>query len=185
MRKAFWSVIFCLLLSSCGDFPEYRYDQSDSYCVLKIPFATGVIGRQYIGYFYLTSTLQFLDADPVRALFIGGPSHIDLEVGSVQSIEIGGNHYKPNFDKRYFHGELAYFGPAYLFDAEQSEAIYQAMLAGDNLKFHGRREIGKPYETELYNFFFDSHNAPFAACINRLLNENDLKQIEANRQEKL
>ena len=48
-------VVLSSLLISCGDFPSYSYDQSEDYCVMDFPFAGGLIGRKYVGYFYITS----------------------------------------------------------------------------------------------------------------------------------
>ncbi|TQV76555.1 hypothetical protein FLL45_00915 [Aliikangiella marina] len=170
-------VVLSSLLISCGDFPSYSYDQSEDYCVMDFPFAGGLIGRKYVGYFYITSTLQYLDHDPEVEIFIGGPSGLDMEVGSVQKVEIDDQTFFPKFHKSYLQGELQYLGPAFTFTKSQSEKIFQALQDGYDLSIHGRLEVGKQYETEIYNFFFDSNEAPFRSCINRLLNEEDLEQI--------
>ncbi len=169
--------IALLLLTACGDFPDYRYDQSQDYCVIKFPFAGGYIGRQYVGYFNITSTLQYLDAEPEIEIFVGGPSHLDLEVGSVQKVEIDDKFYTPQFHKNFVHGELQYWGPAFTFNKEKSSEIYRALQDGHDLTIHGRLEVGKQYETDIYNFFFDSDDEPFRNCVNRLLDENDLKKL--------
>lgn len=170
--------ICLLLLTSCGDFPSYDYEQSEDYCVLSFPFAGGFIGRKYVGYFNITSTLQYLDSDPEVEIYIGEPSHIDLEVGSVQKVEIGGETFFPEFHKSYLQGELEYWGPAFTFTKEQSSKIYKLLQAGDDLTIYGRLEVGKQYETDVYNFFFGSDDEPFRNCINRLLDEEDLKAIQ-------
>ncbi|TQV86561.1 hypothetical protein [Aliikangiella coralliicola] len=171
-------VILGLLLTSCGDFPDYRYEQSEDYCVLTFPFAGGFFNRKYIGYLNITSTLRYLDSSPKLAIFVGEPSHIELEVGSVQKIEIDDKEYIPEFHQNYLHAELQYWGPAFVFNDSQTENIYKALQDGHNMVIHGRIEIGSQYETEIYNFFFEDKEEPFNACVNRLLDEDDLKQIE-------
>ena len=172
------SIVFvALLLSSCGDFPDYRYDRSDDYCVISFPFAGGIFDRKYVGYFNLTSTLQFLDSDPELGIFIGEPSHIELETGSVQKIEINDQTFIPEFNKNFLHPELQYWGPAFTFNAQQSQKIYAALQEGYDITIHGRLEIGVQYETEIYNFFFEDDDEPFRACVNRLLSEKDLENL--------
>ncbi|WP_444998120.1 hypothetical protein [Aliikangiella sp. IMCC44359] len=174
------SLILCIiLLTSCGDFPDYHYDKTEDYCVLAFPFAGGFFGRKYVGYFYITSTLQYLDSDPEIEIFIGEPTHIDLEVGSVQKVEIGDQSFIPEFRKRYTQGEMQYWGPAFLFNKEQSTEMFKLLQDGNDPTIHGRLEIGKQYETSIYNFFFDSTEEPFRACINRLLNAEDLEKIKS------
>jgi hypothetical protein len=175
--KKFSIILWVLLLSACGDFPSYRYEQSENYCVLNFPFAGGLFDRKYIGYFNITSTLQFLDADPEYEIFIGEPSGIQLEVGSVIKVEIGDKVYMPTFHKTYVQGELQYWGPAFTFTKAQSTEIYNSLQEGNDLTIYGRLEVGKPYETEIYNFFFDSDDRPFRSCINQLLDEEDLAAI--------
>lgn len=172
----------CLLLLSCGDFPDYRYEQSEEYCVLTFPFAAGFLDRKYIGYFNLTSTLQYLDSDPEVEIFIGEPSHIEMEPGSVQKVEIDEQFYIPQFHKNYLQAELQYWGPAFTFDKQQSDKIYAALKQGHNLTVHGRVEVGQQYETELYNFFFDDVNTQQMNCVNRLLSEEDVQRINAAKQ---
>jgi len=172
-----------LILAGCGDFPDYRYDQSDQYCVIKFPFAAGLIDRKYIGYFTITSTLQFLDADPELAIYVSGPSNIELEPGSVQKVEIADQEFYPEFMQNYLQGELQYWGPAFLFNAEQSQKIYQGLKDGYDLYIYGRFEVGSQYETQIYNYFFDSDDKPFHDCVNRLLDENDLKRIAEQKKQ--
>ncbi len=181
MKKLIALLFVSTLLTACGDFPDYRYDQSQQYCVIKFPFAGGFFERKYVGYFNITSTLQYLDADPEMQIFIGGPSHIELEPGSVQKVEIADKVFLPKFEKNFLHGELQYWGPAFLFDDKQTEQIYQLLKEGNNLTIHGRLEVGAQYETELYNFFFDSDEEPFLGCVNRLLEEDDIKAIVARK----
>ncbi|MET1256060.1 hypothetical protein [Aliikangiella maris] len=173
--------ISLLLLTSCGDFPDYSYDRSENYCVLTFPFAGGFIGRKYVGYFYITSTLQYLDADPEVEIFIGEPSHIELEEGSVFKIELNGKEFLPEFKRRLAHGELQYWGPAFLFDRQQSTEILQLLRQGHNPIIYGRLKVGHQYETEIYNFFFDDKEVQFKSCVNRLLNEDDLEEL-SNRE---
>lgn len=172
--------IFCCLVS-CGDFPDYDYERTESYCSLSFPFAGGFIGRKYVGYFNVTSTLQYIDADPHLSIFIGGPSHIKLEVGSVQKVEIAEQIYHPTFEKSYFQPEMQYLGKAFTFDEKESNAIYKALQEGHDLTIVGRLEIGSQYETDIYNFFFEDADKPFRACINQLLNEDDLRLIRENK----
>jgi len=178
MKKLALSICL-LLLTSCGDFPSYKYESSEDYCVLTFPFAGGFLERKYVGYFNITSTLQYLDSDPEVEIFIGEPSHIELEPGSVHKVEIAEQTFYPQFHKVFLHGELQYYGPAFVFTKEQSEIIYDSLQQGDDLTVFGRLEVGKQYETQIYNFFFDSKDQPFRACINRLLDEEDLVDITA------
>lgn len=177
--KKICSLICVLLVTSCGDFPSYDYEQSEDYCVLSFPFAGGFLGRKYVGYFNVTSTLQYLDSDPEIEIFIGEPSHIELEVGSVQKVEIGDETFFPKFHKTYLQGELQYWGPAFTFNKEQSKKIYEQLREGEDLTIYGRLEVGKQYETEIYNFFFGSDDAPFRDCVNRLLDEEDLNKLKS------
>ena len=181
MKKISLSFLLVILLSSCGDFPDYRYEQSDDLCVMSFPFAGGLIGRKYIGYFNLVSTLQFLDGDPEYSAFIGEPSHIELETGSVQTIEIAGKIYRPQFEKTYTNGELQYWGPAFTLTDADATQIYQDLQDGYDMTITGRLEVGKQYETDIYNFFFSGDDEPFRNCINRLLTEEDLQKIEKQR----
>lgn len=184
MRKLLVSLLTCLLVS-CGDFPSYSYDQSEDSCMMDFPFAGGLIGRKYVGYFYIISSLQYLDYDPEVEIFIGGPSGLeDIEVGSVQKIVIDGETFLPKFHRSYLQGEMQYMGPAFTFTKEQSEKIFKSLQEGNDISIHGRLEVGKQYETDIYNFFFGMDEEPFRSCINRLLNEEDLKQIVERKKEK-
>jgi len=167
----------CFFITSCGDFPDYSYDQSEEHCVMSFPFAGGIIGRQYIGYFRVISSLQYLDAEPSYKIIATGPSHIELEAGSFQKLIINNKEFKPKFDSEYLEAELQLWGPTFVFDEIQSAEIYQLLKQGYNLDILGRIEVGHQYETRVYNFFFDSADEPFKACINRLLNEEDLKLL--------
>ena len=177
MKKFTLIIIISVLLTACGDFPDYRYEQSEEHCVLNFPFAGGLFGRKYIGYFNLVSTLQYLDSDPELSIFIGEPSHIELEPGSVQKVEIDGKNYVPEFHLNYLHAELQYWGPAFTFSSQQAEQIYHSLQQGNNLIIHGRLEVGRQYETKIYNFFFDDTNAPLESCVNRLLNQQDMQEL--------
>ncbi|WP_196137467.1 hypothetical protein [Aliikangiella sp. G2MR2-5] len=179
--KGLFTAVLCVALSSCGDFPDYRYDQSQEYCVLSFPFAGGIFDRKYVGYFNITSTLQYLDSDPMMSIFIGEPSHIELEPGSVHTVEIADKKYHPEFHRNYLQAELQYWGPAFTFNSEQTEEIYAALREGYDLTIYGRLEVGAQYETEIYNFFFDSDDAPFRACVNRLLSDEDIKTLIEQR----
>ena len=181
MRKIILILIILISTISCGDFPEYSYDKSSDYCVLSFPFAGGIFDRKYVGYFNLISSLQYLDSQPQLQIFIGEPSHIKLEVGSVREIEINDKTYVPEFKKNYLHGELQYYGPAFIFNSEQSTEIYSALKEGYNLTMYGRLAVGKRYETELYNFFFDDVNQPFEKCVNRLLDKEDIINLKNNQ----
>jgi hypothetical protein len=178
MRK-YWVILSIFLLSSCGDFPDYQYTKSENYCVISFPFAGGFIGRKYVGYFNIVSTLQYLDLDPEIYIFVGEPSHLDLEVGTLLNIEIAGKTYLPEFKKKHMDGELQYWGPAFIFNKTQSQAIYNALNEGYDITFNGRLEVGKHYETTVYNYFFDSDAEKFNACINRLLDETDLQKLKS------
>jgi len=171
-----------LLISSCGDFPDYSYDQSEEYCVMSFPFAGGIIGRQYIGYFRVISSLQYLDAEPAVKIIATGPSHIELEAGSFQKLIINNKEYKPKFDAKHLEAELQLWGPTFVFDEAQSTEIYQLLQQGYDFDIHGRIEVGHQYETTIYNFFFDSADEPFKTCINRLLNEEDLKTLDKSKE---
>ncbi len=171
-------VLSSLLLSSCGDFPEYDYDQSNDYCVMMFPFAGGIIGRQYVGYLRIISSLQYLDDDPSLKVIVTGPSHIELEPGSVQKIIIDDKVFKPNFIAEHLEAELQLWGPAFIFTEEQSTEIYRLLQEGNDIKILGRLEVGHQYETDIHNFFFGSADEPFRRCINRLLDEEDIIALE-------
>jgi hypothetical protein len=171
------SLVASAFLTSCSDFPDYRYEQAQDSCMLSFPFAAGIIGRKYIGYFNLISTLQYLDSEPELSIFIGEPSHIEIEVGSVQKIEINDQVFVPQFHQNYLQGEYQYWGPAFTFNHEQSSLIYAALKEGYDMTIYGRVEIGEQYETEMYNLFFDDTDEPFRACINRLLTKEEVSQL--------
>lgn len=179
--KAYLIVIVSLLLSSCGDLPEYSYDQSEDYCLMSFPFAGGVIGRQYIGRLKVISTLQYMDADPVVKVIATGPSHIELERGSFQKLIINDQVFVPEFEKTHLEAELQLWGPTFIFTPEQSTKIYQLMQEGHNLNFLGRIEVGHQYDTDILNYFFESKDEPFRKCINRLLDEGDLVKLGINQ----
>ena len=166
-------LVLVFVLQGCGDFPEYRYDQSNEFCVMKFPFAGGIIGRQYIGYLQFISTLQYMDAEPTYKVIVTGPSHLELDAGSFQKLIINEQVFVPHFEASHLEAELQIWGPAYLFDEQQSDQIYQLMREGYDLNFIGRIEVGHQYDTDVYNFFFDSNDKPFRECINRLLEEED------------
>ena len=167
-----------MLLSGCGDFPDYGYDQSEDFCVMSFPFAGGIFNREYIGYFRLVSTLQYLDADPEYRVFATGPSNIELEAGSFQKLLIADKEYKPRFEPNHLEAELEIWGPAFLFDEKESVEIFQLIQEGNDFEIHGRLEVGRPYETTILNYFFESSEEPFRACINRLLDDEDLKLLK-------
>jgi len=172
-------LILCsLFLSSCGDFPDYRYDQSQDYCVLKFPFAGGIIGRKYIGYFQIISSLQYLDADPSYKIIVTGPSGIELEPGSFQKLIIDDQTFIPKFQEAHLEAELQLWGPTFIFTKEQSSKIYDLLRQGYDMNILGRIEVGHQYDTDIYNYFFDSADQPFRVCINRLLDEEDLQQLK-------
>ncbi|MGX5202430.1 hypothetical protein [Aliikangiella sp. IMCC44632] len=177
MRK-YCVILSLLLVNSCGDFPDYQYSQSENYCVMSFPFAGGFIGRKYVGYFNIVSSLQYLDLDPEISIFVGEPSHLTLEVGSLINVQVGDKNFKPEFKKKHMNGELQYWGPAFTFNKEQSEAIYAALKDGYDITFSGRLEVGKHYETTVYNYFFESDAEVFNACVNRLLDEQDLQKLQ-------
>jgi len=172
----------CFFISSCGDFPDYTYDQSEELCVMSFPFAGGIIGRQYIGYFRVVSSLQYLDADPSYKIIATGPSHIELEAGSFQKLIINDKEFKPKFVAEHLEAELQLWGPTFIFNETESTEIYQLLQQGHDFDIHGRIEVGHQYETTVYNFFFDSAKEPFNACINRLLNEEDLVALQKNKE---
>ena len=180
--KKYLIVLSSLILASCGDFPDYEYDQSQDYCVMRFPFAGGIIGRQYIGYFRIISSLQYLDDDPEYKVIVTGPSHIDLEPGSVQKVIIDDKIFKPEYNPEHVEAELQLWGPSFLFTKEQSSEIYRLLQAGNDIKFIGRIEVGHQYETDIHNFFFDSADEPFRGCINRLLDEEDIIALEKAKQ---
>lgn len=167
----------CILLVSCGDFPEYYYDQSQDYCEMSFPFAGGIIGRQYVGFVRIISSLQYLDDDPTYKVIITGPSHIELETGSVQKIRIGEKSFRPRFKKNHLESTMQLWGPAFLFEQSQSDEIVKLLRDGHDITIHGRLEVGHQYETDIYNFFYSSKEKPFKSCINRLLDEEDLAEL--------
>jgi len=169
------------VLQGCGDFPDYVYDQSSEYCVMKFPFAGGIIGRQYIGYLQIISTLQYLDADPTYKVIATGPSHVNLDAGSFQKLIINDQVFVPRFEASHLEAELQIWGPAYLFDEKQSAEIYRLMQEGYDLNFIGRIEVGHQYDTDVYNYFFASNDKPFRSCINRLLEAEDFVALGISR----
>ena len=173
----FFVIASVLLLASCGDFPDYDYDQSEDYCVMSFPFAGGIIGRQYIGYLRIISSLQYMDDDPTYKVIVTGPSHIELEAGSFQKLIIDDKIFKPKFEASHLEAELQLWGPTFIFDQQQSTEIYRLMQQGYNLNILGRIEVGHQYDTNIYNFYFDSADEHFRACINRLLDEEDLIKL--------
>lgn len=173
--------ISILFITGCGDFPDYGYDQSEDYCVISFPFAGGIIGREYVGYFRIVSSLQFLDADPEYMVFATGPSNIELEAGSFQKLIINDKVFTPKFEPDHLEAELELWGPAFLFTDEESTEIYDLIKQGHDLEIHGRLEVGHQYETKVYNFFFDSANERFRKCINRLLDEQDLQSLNLSK----
>lgn len=190
MRKLFNKkpalvVVLSLIISGCGDFPDYGYDQSDNYCVMSFPFAGGIIGRQYVGYFRVISTLQYMDADPEIRIIVTGPSHIELEPGSFQKLVMSDKAFKPKFVPDHLEAELQLWGPSFLFEQQQSDEIYALLQDGYDLNIHGRIEVGHQYETQVHNFFFGSAEEELTACVNRLLNEDDLKQLQQQKKQAL
>ncbi len=177
VRTISLSLLTIFGLSSCGDFPEYSFIQSNDYCAMSFPFAGGIIGRQYVGYFRVISTLQYMDEDPSVRILINGPSHIDLEVGSVQKVIINDKVYKPKYIASHIEGQLQLWGPAFLFTDEESKEIFESIKDGGDFKFVGRVEVGNQYDTDVYNFLYDSKSEPFKDCINRLLEPKDLVKL--------
>lgn len=180
-QKLCLAFITGLFVSGCGDFPSYTYDRSEDYCTMSFPFAGGVIGRQYVAYIHVISTLQYLDDDPSYRIIATGPSHIDLEPGSFQQLIIDDKVFKPKFVASHLEAELQLRGPTFLFTDEQSTEIYSLLQQGYDMEIKGRLEVGKQFETTLYNFFFESDDIPFRECINRLLDPEDLIEIEKKR----
>ncbi len=177
MKLRIFVLSLSLLITACGDFPDYSYDQSQNLCLMRFPFAGGYFDRKYVGYFNIVSSLQYLDADPEVEIYISGPSHIDLEVGSVQKIEIDGEFFKPKFKSNFLQAELQYMGPGFIFEKKVSQQIYQLIQQGQDIIIHGRLEVGRQYEAKIYNFFFDNKSEQFNTCIKRLLSEEELKSI--------
>lgn len=177
IRTLSFSLLTVLGLSSCGDFPEYSFIQTNDYCSMSFPFAGGVIGRQYVGYFRVISSLQYMDEDPSVRIIINGPSHIDLEVGSVQKFIINKKVYKPKYISSHVEGQLQLWGPAFLFTDDESKEIFEYIKKGEDFKFIGRVEVGHQYDTDVYNYFYDSESEPFRDCINRLLEPEDLVKL--------
>ena len=182
-KKSVVAVGLSLIISGCGDFPDYGYDQSDNYCVMSFPFAGGIIGRQYIGYFRVISTLQYMDADPEIRIIVTGPSHIDLEPGSFQKLVMDDKTFKPKFVPDHLEAELQLWGPSFLFEQQQSDQIYSLLQEGYDLNIHGRIEVGHQYETQIHNFFFGSAEEELTACVNRLLDEDDLKKLAEQKKQ--
>lgn len=182
-KKSVLVVALSLIISGCGDFPDYGYDQSDNYCVMSFPFAGGIIGRQYIGYFRVISTLQYMDADPEIKIIVTGPSHIDLEPGSFQKLVMGDKTFRPKFVPDHLEAELQLWGPSFLFEQQQSDEIYGLLQDGYDLNIFGRIEVGHQYETQIHNFFFGSAEEELTACVNRLLDEDDLKQLAEQKKQ--
>lgn len=172
-----------LLITSCGDFPEYSYDRSNDYCVMQFPFAGGIIGRQYVGFFKVISTLQYLDEDPTYQVIVTDAPEFNMEQGSVQKFIIGDKTYKPEFRRGHLLSELQQWGPGFVLGQEQSAEIYQLLQQGNDLTIVGRLEIGHQYETDIYNYFFETDDEPFRACINRLLDADDMRQLEKMKAE--
>jgi hypothetical protein len=180
MKIKYLIILSILLLNGCGDFPDYRFETSQDSCMLSFPFAARIINRKYIGYFNLISSLQYLDSEPEQTIFIGIPSHIELEVGSVQKIEINDQIYVPEFHKNYLQGEFQYWGPAFTFSPQQAAKIYKALKSGYDITIHGRVEVGEQYQTQIYNFFFDDIDTQFKTCVNRLLTEAEKTRLNVN-----
>ena len=176
-RRIAFGLTATLTLSSCGDLPEYTFIQSNDYCAMSFPFAGGVIGRQYIGYFRVISGLQYMDENPSVRIIINGPSHIDLEPGSVQKVIINDKVYKPKYISSHVEGQLQLWGPAFLFTDEDSKEIFEFIKDGNDFKFIGRVEVGHQYDTNVYNFFYQSESEPFRECIHRLLEPEDLVKL--------
>ncbi|MGB0495417.1 MAG: hypothetical protein ACPGJI_03595 [Kangiellaceae bacterium] len=177
LKTLILSVVTALSVSSCGDFPEYSFIQSNDYCAMSFPFAGGIIGRQYVGFFRVISGLQYMDENPTVRILINGPSHINLEPGSVQKVIINEKVYKPKFISSHVEGQLQLWGPAFQFTDEESKEIFTAIKDGEDFKFIGRVEVGHQYETDVYNFFYNSASEPFRDCINRLLDPEDLIKL--------
>ena len=51
------------------------------------------------------------------------------------------------------------------------------------LNIFGRIEVGHQYETQIHNFFFGSAEEELTACVNRLLDEDDLKQLAEQKKQ--
>jgi len=177
-------ILSSFLLTSCGDFPDYSYDKSEDYCMMSFPFTGGFISRQYIGFFRIISTLQYMDADPTYKVIVTGPSQIDLEPGSFQKLIINNKVFKAKFKKVHVEGELQLWGPAFIFNEKDSTEIYHLIQQGYNLEIEGRIEVGRQYDREVYNFFFDSSDETFKSCVNRLLEKGDLEKIKQLRKER-
>lgn len=181
MKKKAVLLLVSLVICACGDFPDYEYEQSQQYCVLKFPFVGGYFNVKQVGYFNIVSSLQYLDKDPQLFIFIGGPSEIDYEIGSVQKVEINNQFFKPEFRSSLLLAEIQYFGAGFVFSQQQSQAIYQALQQGYDLTIHGRLEVGKLYQADIYNFFFADDDKPFKDCIVGLLDEEDIKILNQEK----
>jgi hypothetical protein len=175
--KNYCLMVSCFILSSCGDLPDYRYDQSEDYCVMSFPFAGGIIGRQYVGVFRIISTLQYLDDNPTIKVIATGPSDLELEPGSLQKLIIDDKTFKPQYEPSHLEGELQLWGPAFIFNKDDSQQIYKLIQQGHDLQLLGRIEVGRQYDTNIYNVFFGSDDELFRSCINRLLDEEDLIKL--------
>jgi len=176
--KVFLVACCSLFIASCGDFPDYSYDRSNDYCVMQFPFAGGMIGRQYVGFFKVISTLQYLDDDPTYQIIVTDTADFNMEQGSVQKFVIGDKTFKPEFKRGHLLSELQQWGPGFVLDEDNSAEIYKLLQEGNDLTIIGRLEIGHQYETDIYNFFFETDDEPFRACINRLLDDDDMRQLE-------
>ncbi len=171
---------FVLTLSGCGDFPDYYYDRSNEFCVMSFPFAGGIIGRKYVGYFRVISSLQYMDEPPSYKVIVTGPSNLELDAASFQKLVINDKVFVPSFESSHLEAELQLWGPAYVFNPQDSNEIYRLMQEGYDLKFLGRIEVGHQYDTDIYNYFFDSADEPFRSCINRLLEDEDYIKLGIN-----
>jgi len=171
----------CLLLVSCGDFPDYSYDRSNDYCVMQFPFSGGIIGKQYVGFFKIISTLQYLDEEPSYKIIVTSVSGFKMETGSVQKFIIADKSFSPEFKRGHLLSELQQWGPGFVLDEAQSTEIYKLLQEGNDLTIIGRIEVGHQYETDIYNYFFESDDEPFRACINRLLDADEIRELEKSK----
>jgi hypothetical protein len=176
-KKKLCIALFLSVLSGCGDFPHYSLIKSHNLCAMSFPFSSGKIRAQYIGYFRIISTLRYLDEKPSIRIIINGPSHIQLEAGSVQKMVIDHKTYRPRYTASHIEGELQLWGPAFLFSKKASKEIFERIKIGDDWSLSGRLSVGKPYKTHIYNLFFESKNQHFIECIHRLLEPEDIKKL--------
>jgi len=165
------------MLTSCGNAPDYRFEKSEDTCMLSFSFETGIINKKTIGSFNLISTLQYLDSNPELEIFIGEPSHLNLEIGSVQKIEIDGQLFTPQFHQNYLRPEYQYWGPAFTFDKKLSKVVYQKLLSGLDMNIYGRIEVGSQYQVRIKSHSFKDNDEIFNNCINRLLSGDDIKKM--------